>query len=238
MSDAQIRPEKVTKPIQLLAAWLVGLIVVNASFLVGAQQIINPSWAAGLLVISAVANVPIFIIALFLLQTKFRPQMQEDAYYAQYLKTEREYTTQVSAPVPSAVAIDEAISKAAVRIAKELGASGRGQEQPIVKILRESQVESLVERFGGARSLSELYLSLSTWPAIVKQWSKNEDFVQDIESLLAEGLVARRFKGYLNCSLTDLGQRVAEIAQSKDLLWAQKQKDFWESERQKLASNT
>ncbi|QRF61712.1 hypothetical protein [Variovorax paradoxus] len=86
MAEHQISPEKVTKPIQLLAAWLVGLILVNASFLFSAQKITNPSWAGAVLVIAAVTNVPVFIAALFLLQTKFRPQMQEDSYYSQYLK--------------------------------------------------------------------------------------------------------------------------------------------------------
>ena len=75
MIDQQFKPDKVTKPIQLLAAWLIGLIVVNGLFLLGAQQISQPTWAPALLVIAAVVNVPVFIVALFLLQTKFRPQM-------------------------------------------------------------------------------------------------------------------------------------------------------------------
>jgi hypothetical protein len=33
-TENRIDPERVTKPIQLLAAWLVGLIVVDGSFLV------------------------------------------------------------------------------------------------------------------------------------------------------------------------------------------------------------
>jgi hypothetical protein len=34
-------------------------------------------------------NVPVFIGALFLLQTKFRAQIQEDSYYAQYSTSPR-----------------------------------------------------------------------------------------------------------------------------------------------------
>lgn len=82
-----IDSSKVTKPIQLLAAWLIGLIVSNASFLAAASMIKEPTWASGLLVISTVANVPLFLVCLFLLQTKFRPEMQEDQYYAQYLES-------------------------------------------------------------------------------------------------------------------------------------------------------
>lgn len=92
MSEKQIEPSKVTKPIQLLAALLVGLILINGSFLGVAFQIHDPSWVSGLLVIAAVINVPLFITSLFLLQTKFRPEMQEDEYYARYL--ERRYSAE------------------------------------------------------------------------------------------------------------------------------------------------
>lgn len=88
MPDSQkIEPHRVTKPIQLLAAWLVGLILVDTSFLVGAGTITEPSWVPALLAIAAVVNVPLFIVALFLLQTRFRPEMQEDTFYSAYLET-------------------------------------------------------------------------------------------------------------------------------------------------------
>ncbi|MFZ6641794.1 hypothetical protein ACO0LL_18795 [Undibacterium sp. TC4M20W] len=235
MTDAQIRPDKVTKPIQLLAAWLVGLIVVNASFLLGAQQITNPPWASSLLVVAAVANVPIFIIALFLLQTKFRPQMQEDSFYAQYLKTEREYSQMPPTQSLPVDVVEQSIAKTAEKITLKLGAAAKGQEQPIVNILRESQFESLVTRFGDSRSLSELFLSPETWTKIVKEWAEHEVFVQDIEALITEGLVAKKYKGYLNCFITDSGKQIASIAQDRGLLWSQTHRDFWEHERTKLA---
>ena len=37
MIEPRIQPEKITKPIQLLAAWLAGLVVVNGAFLTGAS---------------------------------------------------------------------------------------------------------------------------------------------------------------------------------------------------------
>lgn len=86
MSDHKIDASKVTKPIQLLAAWLAGLIIINGSFLTAAARLEHPDWASGLLVISAVLNVPIFLFGLFLLQTKFRPEMQEDEFYSKYLE--------------------------------------------------------------------------------------------------------------------------------------------------------
>ncbi|QSX30647.1 hypothetical protein JYB88_03010 [Shewanella cyperi] len=87
MDNHKITPERITKPIQLLGAWLVGLLSVDAAFLVAATQINSSSWQSGALVIAAIINVPIFIGALFLLQTKFRPELQEDSYYSTYLSS-------------------------------------------------------------------------------------------------------------------------------------------------------
>lgn len=81
----KIEPHRITKPIQLLAAWLVGLIIVNGSFLGSAVAIETPIWLRCTLVIAAVINVPVFLVCIFLLQTKFRPEMQEDSYYHEYL---------------------------------------------------------------------------------------------------------------------------------------------------------
>jgi hypothetical protein len=94
MNEPKIEPAKVTKPIQLLAAWLAGLILTNASFLGAAATVQQPSWASGVLVAAAVLNVPIFLFCLFLLQTKFRPEMQEDVFYARYL--EKRYSAQTA----------------------------------------------------------------------------------------------------------------------------------------------
>ena len=85
MSDQKIEPHKVTKPIQLLAAWLVGLVLTNASFLTASIQMTTGSWERGALVISTIVNVPIFLLALFVLQTRFRAELQEDTFYAEYL---------------------------------------------------------------------------------------------------------------------------------------------------------
>jgi len=90
MADAQIQPHRITKPIQMLAVWMLALIVLDGSFLGAARLLTKPDWVPPLLVIAAVAFVPLFLIALFLLQTKFRPQLQEDAYYAEYLEREGE----------------------------------------------------------------------------------------------------------------------------------------------------
>lgn len=85
MEKNKLSPEKITKPIQLLGAWLVGLLAVDSAFLTAATSMDVSSWQSGILTVAAIVNVPLFIGALFLLQTKFRPELQEDSYYSTYL---------------------------------------------------------------------------------------------------------------------------------------------------------
>ena len=91
MQQKNIEPHKVTKPIQLLAAWLAGLVLVNGTFLGAAIAFDAGSIERTWLTIASVINVPLFLGAIFLLQTKFRPELQEDSYYSSYLdkKTQR-----------------------------------------------------------------------------------------------------------------------------------------------------
>src|SRR5687768_4782477 len=96
MTDSHIRPEKITKPIQLLAAWLAGLFSVNATFLFAATRMPIDSWEVRALTIAAILNVPVFLVALFVLQTKFRPELQEDSYYSTYLSSKTNQVLTVS----------------------------------------------------------------------------------------------------------------------------------------------
>ncbi len=88
MSEPQIQPHRITKPIQLLAVWMAGLVLLVGSLLTGARFLMKPDWLPTFLAISAVALVPLFMGLLFLLQTKFRPQLQEDVYYSAYLDSQ------------------------------------------------------------------------------------------------------------------------------------------------------
>lgn len=86
MTSQALDATKITKPIQLVAAWLVGLVTINGSFLLAAAQISTPWWLSTLLVSAAIANVPLFLFCIYRLQTKYRTQMQEDQYDAKYLE--------------------------------------------------------------------------------------------------------------------------------------------------------
>lgn len=109
MTDQRISPEKITKPIQLLAAWLVGLFSVNGSFLFAATRLTQGSWEASALVIAAITNVPLFLIALFVLQTKFRPELQEDSYYSTYLNSKTNQLVSVSRVEAQAVELAQKV---------------------------------------------------------------------------------------------------------------------------------
>jgi hypothetical protein len=86
MTGPQVDPGKVKKPIQLLAVMVAGLVLLVGLFLTAAAKVEKPPWAAGLLLITAVAIVPIFVGVVLLMWTKFRVYLQDDQYYADWLK--------------------------------------------------------------------------------------------------------------------------------------------------------
>ncbi|WP_145961319.1 hypothetical protein [Salinisphaera sp. LB1] len=81
---------------QLLGAWLAGLLAIDGSFLFAAVRMGDQSWAGVALVIAAILNVPLFLAAVFLLQTRFRPELQEDSYYSSYLSSKTNEPVKVS----------------------------------------------------------------------------------------------------------------------------------------------
>jgi hypothetical protein len=82
MAKDSIEPGRVTKPFQLWAASLATLIAVVTAFLTAATQLHKPSWLPAVLALAAIAFVLLFIVLVFLLQTRFRDQMQDDAHYS------------------------------------------------------------------------------------------------------------------------------------------------------------
>lgn|SRR5690348_4736380 len=223
MNQHGISPEKVTKPIQLLAAWLIGLFVTNGSFLFAARQIEHPSWGSAMLLIAAVANVPVFIGSLFLLQTKFRPQMQEDSYYSRYLDEERKFGS-VSKSL-SRREVDAEIAAAVEKIVQSIGVAAEGKEQPIKKILQDSQLELMIYKHGSARALSELFKARASWGATVKKWGQHNSFVREVDGFLSDGLASKNDDDLNSIELTELGVAVATEAENKGLLFAQKCND-------------
>lgn len=90
MKDHGIKTHKITKPIQLMAVWFVALLLIDSAFLAAACKITIPAWISPTLVISAIVLVPIFLLCVFLMQTVFRKELQEDQFYSEWLKRQEE----------------------------------------------------------------------------------------------------------------------------------------------------
>jgi len=86
MAKPRIEPHKIKSPIQLLAAWFAALVLIDGALLTAAVKIASPGWLPPTLVIAAIVFVPVFLGSAILMQTKFRPQLQEDSFYAAWLE--------------------------------------------------------------------------------------------------------------------------------------------------------
>jgi len=211
---SEIVPHRITKPIQLLAAWLTGLSIINASFLTAARLIQTPQWLPTLLVIAAVVNVPVFIISLFLLQTRFRPEMQEDTYYAKYL--ERKSPERMVGQDPGD--IEKRIDMLADRIISKVESPATDRRKEIVRVLKDSEVGRMADSTQDNRSLLELYLKPDRWPDFHERWREDPVYQEEISVLFDLGLIEIPDGVVRNAKLTRMGKAVAEYLQSKGLL--------------------
>lgn len=235
MTHPQLRPERITKPIQLLAAWLAGLVLVDSAFLTAASFLEAPTWAAGILVIASVCNVPVFIGALFLLQTRFRPEMQEDPFYSHYL--ERRYSSSEATP-----AFD--ITEFSAQLTKEIAAtlearnSGPRPKTPLEDVVRKAAVEELARRNRPSRTVAELYLRPDLWGKMTQLYAGSGEIERDIEQLKADGLVAMRSTTDLtSASLTPLGREVAALLGQRRELWSDDHQEHWETDAARARTN-
>lgn len=81
MADGKIQPDKVKSPIQLLAACLIFVGIVESAFMTGAEEAHDPKWAPGLFVVASVV-IPFVIVAIiFRLYTKYRAELLGDKEY-------------------------------------------------------------------------------------------------------------------------------------------------------------
>lgn len=84
MGQGGIEPDKITKPIQLVAAWFAALVLLVGSFITASRLARDPSWLPVVYAVAAVAAVPLFCWLVFRLQTRYRPELQEDLYYSKF----------------------------------------------------------------------------------------------------------------------------------------------------------
>lgn len=90
METQKIEAHKITKPIQLMAVWFIALLLIDSAFLTAAANISIPSLLAPALAISAIIFVPLFLGGVFLMQTVFRKELQDDQFYSEWLKRQEE----------------------------------------------------------------------------------------------------------------------------------------------------
>ncbi|QXP59841.1 hypothetical protein [Olleya sp. HaHaR_3_96] len=221
MNNQRINPDKITKPIQLLAAWLIGLILVNASFLTASSQITEPSWVTGALVIATIVNVPIFLISLFLLQTRFRPEMQEDSFYSKYL--EQKYNNERDEKrLEKRKEKEEEETDDIVNEIIESTKSQPSEKTKIKAILRRRDKFRLKSKVRDSRSLSELYLHKDKWENLVDKWGKSSDFIRDLEELFFYDLIKGNLDEPLEIELNELGKEIAKELESENDLFNQR----------------
>ncbi|MBN8421033.1 MAG: hypothetical protein J0L73_19100 [Verrucomicrobia bacterium] len=223
MANEQITPHKITKPIQLLGAWLAGLAIINGSFLAGAATITSVDWIPALLSIAAVLNVPLFLVSLFLLQTKFRPEMQEDTFYAKYLETK--YTNPPKDTV-QAVDLEKQFRILADQIALKIGTETPNKNERVFELIKDTEITSLEERFAGSRTLSELHLHKGGWAELLEAWRDDVFLAEELAKLSSAGLVELPDDNLNNARLTSIGTEVARRLEAKKKLWNQNHERF------------
>ncbi len=166
MNKQNIKPEKITKPIQLLAAWLAGLFSIDSCFLFAATNMEAGTFETIALVIAAILNVPLFLLAVFLLQTKFRPELQEDSYYSTYLSQKTNENITVSKSDVHILEIKQKIIALEKRITTEQEKSDDGTVEEIspLKNLRIGINKNLSDKEEIKSKLSEYgVISISTF---------------------------------------------------------------------------
>jgi len=153
--DQPIRPNNITKPIQLLAAWLAGLLAIDSCFLIAAARLPTGGWEAQALTVAAIANVPLFLLAVFLLQTRFRPELQEDLYYSSYISQKTNARVQVTKEDAASTALQQRLERLEVRVAAASARVHRAGEDADLFGLRFGINKNLDDREAIARLLSQ-----------------------------------------------------------------------------------
>ena len=227
MTQQKIEAHRITKPIQLLAAWLVGLSVVNITFLTAAATICSPTWIPALLSIASVVNVPVFVISIFILQTKFRPEMQEDSYYSDYLNRK---TLSDGSSKESREEINKRIESLSNKISELAESDVSNLSDEIKNLISEDKLEQMTERHGNSRILSELFMRPHKWNKIVERWGSETAFNKEIVDADFSGLVDFPRDDSKNAALTELGKEISTRAQKKGILFAQTHKEYFEKE--------
>ncbi|TCD47510.1 hypothetical protein [Chlorobium sp. N1] len=88
-------PERIGKPTQLTAAQITGIVLINIVLLSVAVSIGDAPMVRMLVILGDLLITIIGLVGLFILQSRYRPEMQDDEHYSRYL--ERKMTMEYEA---------------------------------------------------------------------------------------------------------------------------------------------
>lgn len=201
MKNQNIHAEKITRPIQFLAVWFVGLSLINGSFLATAATIGLPQWVGIVLVFASIINVLIVLRSLYIFLTKYRPELQDDEHYALYLNNDmaqKDYSLNM-----------ENKSEVLINALKE---NNGIKEDDIRQAVVSTELIDLAHKHGYKRTIFELFQRQKEWGKIVSQFGHANGFEEELESLKQEGLIEFDGNDPKSASLTILGKQVAQKA--------------------------
>lgn len=226
MSQDAIRPEHVTRPYQLLAASFVALILIDSAFLGAARFLTQPPWIPALLAIASVCNVPLFLAAAIVLQTKYRPELQDDTYYSDYIKRRDEMkslahdlqaTLKEAGVDPQDIMIGKSmtgvLSPRVGELLRELEAAVANVTQEAVKVGEPPTVAD------AAYDLAVGYMAAGEWHRAAEKYA---DFIRahpdDWEAHFERGLALANTRQGFNADLAALREYNEAIALAGDSL--------------------
>jgi hypothetical protein len=95
MTNSKIEPHKINKPFQLLAVWMIGLILMTGTLITGAGVVNTPTWVPPMLCVSTVMIIVVGIILPLVMFIKYRKEFLDDPYYIRVKQIEhKEYEKQ------------------------------------------------------------------------------------------------------------------------------------------------
>ena len=133
--------------------------------------------------------------------------MQEDSYYADYLKSK---TTPYPPPTPP---VDV---EAATKKAEEAARQKEGAKVKLATILKEFQITVLASVFKTHRVIAELYAGTG-WNAFSNQWKGNDGFKSEVRTAINANLV-RLSDDKSKLELTEQGRAVCKRLQKSESL--------------------
>src|SRR4051812_23065730 len=99
--EPRFDPKDIRTPMQLTAAWFVTLALLVAALLKASHDA-GDAWLRGFFGIAAAAVIPLFVLAVFKLQTKYRTELMADEFFAQVASQVRQTATNRGVELPPA----------------------------------------------------------------------------------------------------------------------------------------